>query len=192
MSGRSLDSPDRRTLWVDDELWNVSERDATGVPGARAAMCLIFESQAAVRRSWSFPPNWREMEDSALWRLSELTSSKSALIEALQTAFITSIIAHRTATRLIARTKGVLVESRALREQRKTIVRQCRAAREETHHCVTSYAREGRAAGKSVADILSSLLAPLKHTEFVVSDPQRSARLASDVARWCDEEFRAA
>ena len=192
MSGRSFDSPDRRTFWVENEVWSVSERDATGVPGARAATCLIFESQSAVRRSWSFPPNWREMDDSALWRLSELTTSRSTLMDALQTIFITSIIAQRTATALIARIKGIRAENRTLRLERKIIVRRCRAAREQTRHGVANYAREGRAAGKSEADILSSLVDPLEHTAFVVSDPQRSARLASDVARWCDEEFSAA
>jgi hypothetical protein len=39
--------------------WRVVERGAAGVPGARAACCLIFLSEALVRRIWSFPSDWR-------------------------------------------------------------------------------------------------------------------------------------
>lgn len=195
MRSSSLQLPDRgegRGIVVDDELWTVSERDARDVPGARAAMCLVFESQAAVRRTWSFPRNWRDMEDSALWRLSELTASRSRLMDELQTAFISSIVAQETASILIAAAKGALAEQRNQRDQLKANILRCRVSRRETHDIVANYARDERAAGRSATDVLKSLDAPLQHTAFVVSDPERAARLASDVARWCDKEFEAA
>ena len=191
-SFQSRERGDQRGIIVEGELWTVSERDARDVPGARAPMCLVFESPEAVRRSWSFPRNWRDMDDRALWRLSELTASSSSVMDALQTAFISSIVAQETASVLIAAVKGVLAEQRELRDQLKRTVLRCRAARRETHGIVASYARDERAAGKSVADVWNSLDAPLQHTAFVVSDPKRADRLASDVARWCDEEFDAA
>lgn len=185
-------SPERRTFTVAGDLWSVSERDASGVPGARAPTCLVFESQGTVRRCWSFPPNWRDMDDSALSRLNESTTSSSVLIEALQTAFITSIVAERTAAALLATVRGVLAENRALRDQRKALLLRCRAARRESHELVATYARLERTAGATAADALKNLAAPVENAAFVVSDPQRTERLVSDVARWCDEEFRAA
>ena len=195
MSWSSFEPPDRgdrRSFVVAGELWSVSERDAERVPGARAPTCLVFESQGAVRRAWSFPANWRDMDDSALWRLSELTASTSARMDALQRAFITSIIAQNTAGAVIAALRGALEENRALREQRKSIIQLCRAARQESHDIVAEYARQERAAGKSATDVLKNLDATLRKTAFVMNDPQRTARLASDVARWCDEGFQAA
>jgi hypothetical protein len=186
------DRGDHRDFLVEGELWSVTERDAKRVPGARAPTSLIFESQAAVRRAWSFPSNWRDMEDDALWRLSELTASKSALMEALQRTFITSIVAQRVASELIGRARDSLEENRAVRKEREEVILHCRAARRDTHFGVADYARQARAEGASESEVLHNLDAPLQHTAFVMNDPQRSERLASDVARWCDEEFRAA
>ena len=191
-SFQSRDRGTRRSITVGGEPWTVSERDAPDIPGARTPMCLVFESQAAVRRSWTFPPNWRDMQDGALWRLSELTASRSSLLDKLQTVFISSIVAQETASTLIAAARGVFEENRDERDQLKATILQCRATRREIHDIVASYAREERAAGKSAIDVLSSLEAPLQHTAFVVSDPPRTERLESDIARWCDEGFRAA
>lgn len=185
-------SLERRKFTVSGELWSVSERDARDVPGARALTCLVFESQDTVRRCWSFPPNWRDMDDSALGRLNESTMSSSTLIESLQTAFITSIVAERTAAELLVAVRGVLEENRALRDQRRVLLLCCRAARRESHELVATYARLERTAGASVAEAVKNLAAPVQTAAFVVSDPQRTERLVSDVARWCDEEFRAA
>lgn len=195
MSSSSLttrEREERRRFLVKGELWSVSERDTRSVPGARAAKCLVFESEAAVRRAWSYPGNWRDMDDSALWRLSELTTSNSALMEALKRAFIASIVAQRTASELIATARDSLEQNRALREECKALIQQCRAAHRESHDNVANYARDERAAGKSETDVLNNLDAPLGQAAFVVNDPQRSARLASDVTRWCNEAFNAA
>ena len=182
----------QRRFQVAGELWSVSERDTQSVPGARAPKCLVFESQAAVRRAWSYPGNWRDMDDSALWRLSELTASKSALIEGMTRAFISSIVAQRRASDLISTARASLEQNRAMREQRKALIQQCRVARRESHDGVANYARDARAAGKSESDVLDNLDAPLGQAAFVVNDPQRSARLISDVKRWCNEAFNAA
>lgn len=195
MNARGVDARNPRngrSFVNDGERWTVSERDASGVPGAHAATCLIFESQGVVRRAWSFPPNWRDMDDGALWRLSELAVGSSPLIDALKTAFIASIVAQRSASTVIATARVVLEENRALRSELRTRLQQCREARRVSRETVASYAREQRAAGQSAVDVLKSLDVPLQQTAFVVSDPSRAERLASDVARWCSEEFRAA
>jgi hypothetical protein len=51
--------------------WVVSERDATGVPGARGPRCLVFMSEHAVRRVWRYPATWRRLPADALLALSE-------------------------------------------------------------------------------------------------------------------------
>lgn len=38
--------------------WEVSEVDASLVPGARGVACLIFTSAHAIRRVWDYPPDW--------------------------------------------------------------------------------------------------------------------------------------
>ena len=50
--------------------WTVSERDASTLPGARGARCLIFQSSEAVRRVWDYPAGWRELLTSGLITLS--------------------------------------------------------------------------------------------------------------------------
>jgi hypothetical protein len=195
MGSSGLDRGDRgrgRSFELEGERWSVSERDAQRVPGARAPTCLIFESEGAVRRSWSVPSNWRDMDDAALWRLSELTASASRIVQALETTFISSIVAQKAASEMIRTARGSLQENRALRKQSAEIIRQCRATRQESHSGVTDYARQARANGASESDVLETLDTPLRHAAFVMDDPQRTARLASDIARWCHEEFRAA
>jgi hypothetical protein len=45
--------------------------DATSIPGARANRCLIFDSEGVVRRAWSFPRTWAELDDDDIWALLE-------------------------------------------------------------------------------------------------------------------------
>ena len=47
------------------------EMDATNIPGARANRCLIFDSEGVVRRAWSFPRSWAELDDDSIWALLE-------------------------------------------------------------------------------------------------------------------------
>jgi hypothetical protein len=50
--------------------WTVSEVRSSNVPGAHADRCLVFESDFAVRRVWSYPERWRELDPRALEELS--------------------------------------------------------------------------------------------------------------------------
>jgi hypothetical protein len=50
--------------------WVVSEVRCADVPGARAERCLVFESQYVVRRVWTYPRYWRELDPGELERLS--------------------------------------------------------------------------------------------------------------------------
>ena len=46
--------------------WKVWERDTRMDPGHRAASCLVFESEAAIRRVWTYPPLWHRMSSAEL------------------------------------------------------------------------------------------------------------------------------
>jgi hypothetical protein len=47
-------------------IWTVREADTTRVPGARASRCLIFETAGYARRAWTYPPEWRTLDDEGL------------------------------------------------------------------------------------------------------------------------------
>lgn len=49
--------------------WRVREMDAKHIPGARADRCLIFDSEGVVRRAWSYPRAWAELDDESIWAL---------------------------------------------------------------------------------------------------------------------------
>lgn len=51
------------------ETWTVRELDAHGMPGARGARCLVFETAGCVRRVWNYPAAWATLPASALVRL---------------------------------------------------------------------------------------------------------------------------
>ena len=59
-------------VFVDDEhvAWTVRECAAPADLCARGSHCLIFESDGRARRVWSYPQNWRDLDEPALTRLS--------------------------------------------------------------------------------------------------------------------------
>jgi hypothetical protein len=54
----------------DGELWHVTERDCSHVPGALGARCLVFMSDRAFRRVWSYPADWRHLDAVSLMAVS--------------------------------------------------------------------------------------------------------------------------
>ena len=54
--------------WVvrEGERSLVAEADARDVPGAQGPNCLIFETEALMRRIWHYPADWNQLEDSRL------------------------------------------------------------------------------------------------------------------------------
>ncbi len=50
--------------------WRVTEVSGRAVPGARGEACLVFESDAAIRRVWHYPSSWRELAGPELIRVS--------------------------------------------------------------------------------------------------------------------------
>ena len=52
-----------------DERAIVSECEARGVPGSMGAMCLICETESAMRRIWSYPADWHHLADAKVFAL---------------------------------------------------------------------------------------------------------------------------
>ena len=59
----------KRWVMRDGERALVSECDARGVPGATGTNCLICETEAAIRRIWSYPADWHRLEDATVFAL---------------------------------------------------------------------------------------------------------------------------
>lgn len=52
-------------------IWEVHEvLVAPGSPWARGERCLLFRSPGSIRRVWSYPPDWKELAQEELERLS--------------------------------------------------------------------------------------------------------------------------
>jgi hypothetical protein len=47
-------------------VWLIAELDARSIPGAVAATCLVFDSQAICRRYWHYPADWNSFDDERL------------------------------------------------------------------------------------------------------------------------------
>jgi hypothetical protein len=63
--------PGERLVERGDRHWTLREMDARAVPGARAPRCLICESTEVIRRLWSYPNDWRQLDDLQLATLCE-------------------------------------------------------------------------------------------------------------------------
>ncbi len=50
--------------------WRIYEMSRAQVPAPRGDACLVFESQAAIRRVWNYPNDWRSLTTEELAALS--------------------------------------------------------------------------------------------------------------------------
>ena len=67
---RRADRPQRAFIDVDHVAWIVRECVAPRDACPRGTRCLIFESEGRARRVWTYPSNWRELDEAELARLS--------------------------------------------------------------------------------------------------------------------------
>ena len=61
-----------RLIFVDSAGvdWRIYEFACVDVPAARGPQCLVFESDAAIRRVWNYPTNWKDLSSTELTALS--------------------------------------------------------------------------------------------------------------------------
>lgn len=54
----------------DGVRWRVYEESGAVVPGARGSACLVFDSDAVIRRVWNYPTEWRALSAAELIAIS--------------------------------------------------------------------------------------------------------------------------
>jgi len=128
-----------RELRRDETHWSVHETDASQCPGARGERCLIFDGDGIVRRVWSHPDNWAELDDDALWALLQAVPPKAVDVPASvapafdaadQPAVAASVEACIHARSLLVEVSLILGENRALRDEQAALLEDCR----RVHH----------------------------------------------------------
>ncbi len=74
LSGDGVAAPHHRRSLLDASgtSWQVYERNASHVPGARGERCLIFECDRAWRRAWRYPEHWEELTEAELRSLGRI------------------------------------------------------------------------------------------------------------------------
>ena len=50
--------------------WSVHQVAEAALPWVHGPRCLLFGSEAAIRRVWHYPPDWRTLSDTELEALS--------------------------------------------------------------------------------------------------------------------------
>jgi hypothetical protein len=139
--------------------WRVYETNSEHVPGARAAHCLLFDSEGIVRRVWVYPGSWRELSDDELWALLEAASGQrpQPIIETATQIPVTrsaDLPAVAAATANAARARSLLREltcmlesNRALRDEQRDLLKDCERIRGQMRSTVESYANTLRLEG---------------------------------------------
>ena len=186
-----------RRLMHDDELWSIREADTHRVPGAQGGACLVFEADAIVRRSWIFPPNWHELDDSALWHICERSPSSSAAVNDLSE--ILKLAMYRAMAN-IERSRALLVAAKEIGDQNlqaraahAALLQQCRAGRAEMRMLVQANTKRFRAAGVT-AEETSLLVANAVREGGAKLDVNRVSVLEfqRNADRWCASAYRVA
>jgi hypothetical protein len=131
-----------RTLSIDRSQWRVYEVSALAVPGAPATYCLIFDSDVVVRRCWTYPADWAQLDDRALWALLGESpvirppATQDATLDALAQS-ATTLIA--TSLSLASTSRLLLDANRMLREQRSDLLESCHSSRDILLRAVAQY-----------------------------------------------------
>jgi hypothetical protein len=143
-----------RELFREGVLWSVHEANTSHVPGARGRRCLIFDSDTVVRRVWSFPTDWHELDDDALWALiarpapsSARGASTRAPTEPFASAMALAEETTATARALVKQISTLREANRTLLSENSTLRAQCQDGRCAMRHTVEAYASAMRAEG---------------------------------------------
>jgi len=137
-----------RTLERDQLQWRVYEVSTLAVPGAPVPRCLIFDSDAVVRRCWIYPADWAKLDDEALWTLlSDSTKRPAATVHTMPATGTPLDEIVQSTVELIATSRSLASESRllrdsnrALREERKALLESCHESRAALFEAVARYA----------------------------------------------------
>ena len=186
-----------RSFTYNDVLWVVREADGRGVPGAKGASSLIFDSREVIRRIWLFPRNWRQLNADDLWTVSErsavISSKFNDQARDLSSTLYASLASIQRAQALLVRAEIAAAENRAERAECRRLAAACRAERDNMRELVESHTNDLRTAGLTAEDASLYVASALRESlaELMPSDDS-ATRLESDASRWCAEAYQAA
>jgi hypothetical protein len=189
-----------REFWHDGTEWHVREVSAASVPGLHGERCLIFDSDASVRRVWDYPAVWSELSDEDLWHLTTIgraASSKDAQDGIPSPGSHPAVIAAAEAA---ARSSALLTEiaiireaNRALRDEREALLEACRHSREEMRLAVQTYAGLLRRDGVPPERALLLIKSAIKSgVEATTCGEVEADRLVGDGVTWGIHAYYAA
>jgi len=135
--------------------WSVREIGPLPASSENGRRCLIFDSEALVRRVWVYPERWEELSDEQLWELScgvahvvaprtephrrhEVPEQPAMLLAAETTARAQTLLAQISALRESAQ---------RLRQEGSALRTACLASRKEMQSTVEGFAARMRVEG---------------------------------------------
>lgn len=186
-----------RSFTHDDVTWVVREAEGRGVPGAKGASSLIFDSREVIRRVWVFPRNWHQLNAHDLWVLSERSVVISSRFDEQSRDLACTLCASLTAIQhsqaLLVRAEIAAAENRAERAECRRLAAACRAEREHMRELVESHTNDLRTAGLTAADASLYVASAVRESlaELMPGDDS-ATRLESDANRWCAMAYQAA
>ena len=189
-----------RELYRSGVCWTVREASAARTPGAQADRCLIFDSDGIVRRLWTFPSNWRELDDAEIFALLDAPQTPALGIQTVRDAGNHPVVAAAAAAQARARSlvseASVLRDSsRLLGEERRRLLESCRIGRDEMRTAISEYVtmlrREGVPPERAVALLKSAIEDGLALPAGSPDSPGSNA-VVGDAIRWGIEAYYAA
>ncbi|MEO6879112.1 MAG: hypothetical protein ABI205_11575 [Gemmatimonadaceae bacterium] len=136
-----------RTLQQEEAQWRIYEVSTKSVPGAVAGSCLIYDSEAIVRRCWVYPADWYGLSDAALWAL--LVAQVVRRSASTHPAMIAAAETIATAQALASEARSLLGANRALRMQRDQLLTSCRESRNALLAAIGHYTASLKHSGAS-------------------------------------------
>ncbi|HET9637134.1 MAG TPA: hypothetical protein VFP26_14490 [Gemmatimonadaceae bacterium] len=186
-----------RSFTHDDVTWVVREAEGRGVPGAKGASSLIFDSREVIRRIWVFPRNWDQLNAHELWVVSErsvvISSKFDVQARDLACTLCFSLAAIQRSQALLARAEIAAAHNRAERAECRRLAAACRAERDYMRELVESHATDLRAAGLTAEDASLYVASVVRESMAGLGATNDSAtRMESDASRWCAMAYQAA
>jgi hypothetical protein len=134
-----------RTLSQELTQWRVYEVSTKSVPGAAAASCLIFDSEAIVRRCWAYPADWFSLPDNALWAVLLSQNERRRFPRGLSEPALPHPVIAATAEAIAAsqalasELQALRSASRELRQRRAELLTSCHESRDALLSAVGKY-----------------------------------------------------
>jgi hypothetical protein len=135
--------------------WSVRELGGAEPSGLRVSRCLIFDSEAIVRRVWVYPADWDQLGDDQLWQL--MCGVVHVVAPFVESHVVTAIDERSVSTleaETAARAQALLAEIALLRtanhrlmEAHRALRESCREQRDAMRRAVEAFASTMRAEG---------------------------------------------